>query len=253
MLHSIFTNAKTGKFHINELITFLKALVQLCIDAGAKKLGIDDLNDALLAKTKLMEDAYAYQKNSPITQEINYEEHRRNDAVTGIKAVCEGFEKHEDPTIKAAAKTVLAVYKKYSSNITHLTANAKSEEIDKLVTDFKTDALVVAALATLGCSSWVIILNDANTKFKTKYLERTKEYANQPTQTALDLKPETIAAYYNLLKRIESLDNIDKTDKYKPLIASINTLITQNNTTIAKREAGSGSSGDAGAKGGDGK
>jgi Family of unknown function (DUF6261) len=231
----MFTKAKIKLYHIGELVAFFKALSQICTDAGAAALNIDVASATNLAAAKQVEAAFAYQKDSPLTIEIENLDIARDHCVVGIKLVADGFSHHFDVTLKAAANTILTCYNKYGSGIDRLNYNAETEVVDKLVNDFKTDATVVNALAKLNCTTWVDELKTQNDSFKTKYLARNAQFANHPSQSAGELKPLAVTAYEALLKRIDSLHTLDTTGKYTTLINNMNTLIGQYNTTVAHR------------------
>ncbi len=231
----MFTKATIKRYYLSELISYLKAMVQVCNEAGANILLIEALTTALQNATQQVEAAYAYQKDSPITKEIEHLDMLRDDALIGIKQVAEGYTRYYELAEKTAAQTIVSCYKKYGAGITELSYNAESEVVDKLVADFETDTTVIAALATLKISSWVGHLKTSNTNFKTKYLERTTQYASQPQQSALELKPAAIAAYDKLLKNIDSRNTLDDTGKYTALILKINALTDQYNTTVQRR------------------
>jgi hypothetical protein len=231
----MFTKAIIKRYYLSELISYLKAIVQLCTDAGASALQIDVVTTALQNATKPVEAAYAYQKDSPVTIELETHDMERDNDVLGIKSVVDGYAKHFDPAIVAAANVIIACFNKYGNNIARLTYNAESEVVDKLIADFETDPKVVAALATLGITSWVAHLKASNNSFKAKYLERTTQYASQPQQSALALKPAAIAAYEKLIKHIDSRNTLDDTGKYTGLIQKIDALTDQYNTTVQRR------------------
>lgn len=233
----MFTKTPLKRFYINEFITYLKSIAQICIDAGAATLNIDAVNNAVLAAAQQVEAAYAYQKDSPITLELETLDIRRDDALMGIKGVAEGFAKHFDAAHKAAANAILTCFNKYGTGIIDLNYNAESEVVDKIVHDFETDATLIAALNLLGCTTWVAELKSANTGFKTKFLERNTQYASQPQQSSTQLKPLAIAAYNNLIKNIDSRNTLDTTGKYTQLIQKINSLTEQYNETVARRAA----------------
>jgi len=231
----MFTKAIIKRYYLGELISYLKAMVQLCTEAGANALLIDTLTTALQNATLQVEAAYAYQKDSPITLELERLDMLRDEALVGIKLVADGYAHYFEPNEKAAANTLITCFNKYGSAIIKLSYNAESAVVDKLVTDFETDATVAAALATLKITSWVGHLKASNNSFKAKYLERTTQYASQPQQSALELKPAAIAAYDKLLKNIDSRNTLDETGKYTVLIQKINALTEQYNNTVLRR------------------
>lgn len=160
--------------------------------------------DGLGTTLQPIEVAYAYQKDSPQTKEIVASDLRRGRAFTGIKTEALAKTYHFDPIVVAAANTVLNCYKKYGKRVIDLDYNKESETLDQLINDFETDTVIKAAIATLGLTAWVAELKDANTKFKQKYIERTAQYATQPTEPAHKLRPAAVAAFDKLFAQINS-------------------------------------------------
>lgn len=233
------TTPKFKRYHLAEFIAYNKALVQIIVDANAVTLKLDAANAALQTANQQVEAAFAYQKDSPITQQLETLDMERDACVVGISIVADGFSRHFDTATQAAANTLLTCYNKYGNKIADLNYNAETEVVDKLVADFETDTTIAAALTKLGLATWAAHLKTANANFKAKYIERTTQFANQPAQSALQLKPLAIEAYKKLITRIESFNNLDDTKLlYKTVIDNINQLTLQYNTTAARRSGG---------------
>lgn len=241
---------KFNRYYLSEFISYNKAVIKLINDGNAITLKLDVANNAFNVANGQVEAAYAYQKDSPITKELEILDMDIDDCVMGIYRVVDGFSRHFDAATKNAANAILTCFNKYgtASSIASLNYNAETEVVDKLVNDFETDATLVAAISKLGLTTWVAHLKTANTNFKTKYAARTAQFANQPAQTALQLKPLAVGAYRTLITRLTSLNNLDDTKLvYKTVIDNINQLTQQYNTTSARRNSGGGEAGEGNA------
>ncbi len=230
---------KFRSYHLSEFITYNKAVIKLITDANAVTLKLDAANNALQTANNKVEAAFAYQKDSPITLELENIDVQRDAAVVGILSVVEGYSKHFDAPTANAAKAIVSCYNKYGSGIASLNYNAQTGVVDNLVQDLETDTTLIAAVALLNLTAWVAYLKTTNTSFKTKYAQRTAQFASQPTETAISLKPQVIDTYRKLIKRIDSLHTLDETGAYTTLINNIDALTQQYNTTAERRVASS--------------
>jgi hypothetical protein len=229
---------KLRSYHLSELITYNKAVINLITNANAVTLKLEAASNALQTVNNKVDAAYAYQKDSPITLELEQIDAQRDAAVVGINLVANGNSRHFDASNANAANAILSCYNKYGSSIANLNYNAETGVIDSLLNDLETDATLVAATTLLNLSTWVAHLKTTNNNFKEKYAARTAQFASQPAETAFALRPQAIEAYKKLIKRIESLNNLDEAGTYTTLINNINTLTQQYNTTAERRSSG---------------
>jgi hypothetical protein len=235
----MLTHPHLSQFVLPEFIPYIKSAIKLCNDNNtADVLEIKSFVDDTITANNPVEAAYAYQKDSPYTIKIEARDMRRDRGVVGIRAECFAKINHFDPAIVAAAETVLHCYDKYGKRIQDLSLVIETEIIDQLINDFENDTTVSAAITTLGLKPWVAELKAANKDFKEIYIERIKKYADKPSLPAHQLKPAAVVAFNELFKQIDSRNNIDKTGKYKMLIAQLNALTEQYNTAAKRRRKG---------------
>jgi Family of unknown function (DUF6261) len=232
-----------SKFVLPEFIPFVKGFAQLCKDNNAgNALAIDSFVTDTTTALNPVESAYAYQKDSPETIELDALDLRRDRAFMGIKTQALAMTYHFNAANASAGETILNCIKKYGKDVQLLALMIETETLDKLISDFENDILVKAAITTLQLTAWVAELKTANAAFNTKYLDRTKRYANQPSLPATKLKPAAVKAFEKLVKQIDSRNNIDTTGKYNTLISQLNALTEQYNTAATRRLSGGGSS-----------
>lgn len=224
----IFESPHIKSYSLLELLPFGKAYITVCTNNNPNNaLSIKQFIDGFEKPLLDVGAAYAYQKDSPQTKDLIAEDIRRGRAFMGIKTEALAKTYYFDATIAKAADIVLACIKKYGKRVSDLDYNKETEVIDKLVDDFENDSTVKAAIATLGLTAWVAELKEANKLFKQKYLERTQQYASQPSKPAHELRPLAIAAFETLELQIRSRAVIDDKGKYDVLIAQLNALTQQ--------------------------
>lgn len=235
------TKAMTSRYLLGDFINFIKNIITIITGNAIVAPEVKAFIDPLQEKHLQIDAAYAYQKDSPESKEIEASDVRRDVAFMGIKTVANGFLLHFDEAKRQAAQAILACIAKYGKNIQVQSDTTETTILDKMVTDFETDAILIAAFATLGITSWVAELKAANQLFNAKFLERNKKYTLKPKESASELKPQVVKAYEALMVQIDSRNNIDTTGKYTPLVNELNALVGQFNNKVIARESSGGS------------
>ncbi|MDI9363499.1 MAG: DUF6261 family protein [Flavobacterium sp.] len=236
----MITKANTSRYLLGNLINFIKNIIAIVSGNAIVAQEVKTFTDPLQAKHLQIDAAYAYQKDSPESKVIEASDVRRDAAFMGIKTVANGFLLHFDEAKQLAAKAILACIAKYGKNVQAQSDTTESTILDKLVADFETNPILIAALATLGITSWVAELKAANVEFNTNFLERNKKYTLKPKESASELKPQVIKAYEALMVQISSRNNIDTTGKYTPMVNELNALIAQYNNKVTTTEISGG-------------
>jgi hypothetical protein len=189
------------------------------------------------------------QKDSPESKEIEASDVSRDKAFMGIKTVANGFLLHFEESKRLAAKAILDCIAKYGKDIQVQSDTTETTILDKMVTEFETDPILIAAFATLGITSWIAELKTANQTFNAKFLERNKKYTLKPKESASELKPQVVKAYDALMVQISSRNNIDTTGKYTPLVNELNALVAQFNNKVTARDSSGGNASTTAPKG----
>jgi hypothetical protein len=238
----MITKSYITRYLLSDLINFIKNILTICTGSTIAKQEVKNFMDVLQEKYGQIDAAYAYQKESPESQEIEAEEAKRDTAWIGIKTVVKGYTLHFDDTIKKAANLILACMEKYGKDVQRQSDTTETTIIEKFVAELENDTALAAAIATLNLGSWVAELKNANIAFNTKFLERNKKYSLKPKESATELKPTLIAAYETLALQIGSRNNIDTTGKYTTLVNELNTLVGKYNAKVVARDASGGTS-----------
>lgn len=188
-------------------------------------------------KTKVNETAALFntERSSAITQELILLDERRDRAITGITAVIDGYCSHYVTKTVQAANLLANDLKLFGVGIARQNFQAETASINGIINDWETKAELIAALETLGLTTWKEELKTANQLFDQKYLARTKEYSAANPDTLKSKREETMIAYYELRKFLEAYATIQSTAGYKKVISELNALIDQYNTLINGR------------------
>jgi hypothetical protein len=227
-----------SKFTLPELINYFKGYYSFSNDNN-KANGLSLAAFIALANKGLlpMEAAYAYQKDSPETQELIASDTLRDEDLVGILLYAESFTHHFNPVFRAAAHTIINCFNNYGKRIHKLAYAIETEIVSKLVNDLENDTVISAAVTTLNLGDWVTHLKNTNSRFSDKYIARTQAYATKPAQPATALKPAAILAFTALEQQINSNSNpeIDTEGKFVKLVNELNAHTNLYNTNAAKR------------------
>lgn len=245
----MITKATTNRYLLSDFINFIKNIIAILSGNAIAVQEVKSFMDALQAKYVQLDAAFAYQKDSPESRDIETLEVRRDVAFVGIKTIVKGFTLHFDEAIKKQAQLLLACINKYGPDVQRLSDTAETTILEKLVKELETGTALVAAVAALSLGAWVAELKAANVDFNTKFLERNKKYSLKPKESASELKLTVIGLYEALLLQIDSRNNIDTTGKYTPLENELNALIAQYNNKVTARDSSGGNAATTAPKG----
>jgi hypothetical protein len=188
----------------------------------------------------LLNNAFLNDPASPLTTEINNLDDQRDQIITGLVAVTDGY-CYSPIAAQAAAAAVLSHnLKVYGKSIAKQAFNAESTIIDNIVNDWTTQTALSNAVTTLGLGGWVTALSTANTQFRTKYAARTAALATESLVTpksVSELRPEADLALTNLLKKLDGYYGVnDGTAPWNIVVAEVNVLIDKYNALLAGRK-----------------
>jgi len=191
--------------------------------------------DALNGFKNDLETLFKKSTANPITIEIENLDKRRDNAVSGILAVVNGYSYHFDNSISNQAKTVLEYLKIYSGNIANENYNAETATLNNMVSDFETKPELIAALTALNLVAWKNELKAANADFSTQYIARTIDLATASPDNLKTKRLEANAAFYELRNYIDAFATISPSIVYTKTVNEINVLITQYNALLVGR------------------
>ncbi len=218
-----------------EYLQFTTDILKITALNNPASLQVQAKYDALNVFKNDLETLFKKSTANPITAEIENLDKRRDNAVSGILAVVNGFSYHFDLAIANQAKTVLEYLKIYSGNIANENYNAETATINNMVSDFETKPELIAALTALNLVAWKNELKAANADFSTQYIARTIDLATASPDNLKTKRLEANAAFYELRNHIDAFATISPSVAYTKTINEINVLITQYNALLVGR------------------
>ncbi|MBD8082924.1 DUF6261 family protein [Chryseobacterium caseinilyticum] len=221
-----------------EYLQFIKdfaGVISLNDPAG---LQIDGKLSALTDETNELEGLFKKAVASDKTKILLALDQRRDDAINGITVFLESHEYHFEDQKRHNAQILLRNLANYGSGIARENYQSETAILNNIFSEWTNDSNLSDAVISLGLTSWLNELNDANTEFNTEYLLRTQEYGDANPQTIKSKREKTKVAYYALRDRIDALHAFSETveSPYTKVINELNALIDQYNTMLMNRK-----------------
>jgi Family of unknown function (DUF6261) len=227
----MFTNLPFSRLVHSEFHQYLKSFLSVVDAADPKTLKIKDERDVLAEMLPSLLAALNNEAASEETKDIEALDLKRDNAITGLSKIIDGYTLHEDAAKKAAANLLQLFIDAQGPRISKLNYSAETTVLTKITTNFKNEAKYTAAVALLGLEDWVENMETANNNFETKYKARNTSLTINKNIPAFGvLKAQAIPLYTELTDLIQSRYKTAKADKqptdaYLNLINEINTLI----------------------------
>jgi hypothetical protein len=180
-------------------------------------------------------DHFALQKGSLLSDDLRTLDARRDNAIVGIKGLCESYQKHYKPEKKDAAERIDAAIEKYGKSIHKQNLLAETETLRNLINDFETDILLKNAITLLDIADWVTELKDGNIAFNNMYLKRNEESLGKPEANMAELRKPAIELYRKLVKRLDSLDEVSPSPEVTKILGLMEELTLKYNQMISNR------------------
>ena len=103
--------------------------------------------------------------------------------------------------------------------------------------DYETEPKLKKALKTVEMTDWATILKETNTAFRTKYQERITVESAAEKQSFTAIKPQALAVYEKLYKRINAFTELDENNVFDTLNNELKTLAKRYQQIINIRTA----------------
>lgn len=196
----MFTRIHLSHLRKSEFLNFFMEIVDRCKRFDVVALLIGLRVEALTAESVKLEKAYNKDTGSDLTDVLSAIDDRRDHAIKGIKICCEGFVHSFDKAVAEAANLILESIEKHPAGIAKLNYKAETSEINSLILEWKDSTEMTAALATLGFTSWVAELKEANALFAETEQDRIDDKHASEGDSFSKLRPDAVAVYDKLCK-----------------------------------------------------
>lgn len=224
-----------------EFLQFSKDALSIIQLNNPTALNVTPWFTAFKSVTHDIEALFKTDRSNPITEELQTIDQRRDDAITGITAVVQGYASHFAPATAAAAKTLTDHLAVFGVGIARENYQSETAIINSIITDWNTKSELVAAIAVLGLGSWATELDTANKAFNTQYLARTQQLGAISPDTIKAKRAEATNAWYKLRDKLSAFYEIqDGAEPFAKTVNELNALLDQYNSLIKGRKGAVG-------------
>ena len=168
---------------------------------------------------------------SEYTDEINAQDHVRDDIFRGFDNAVKSAETHFNADKRKAAQKIRIVLGHYN-NIAAKTFDEETAAIDDLQRELNGNH--AADVQLLGLADWLTQLDLENQKFKTLMSERYAETAKRPHTRMKDARFETDRALRAMLDMVEALAAVNGIEMYQPFINELNAVSERYKNQLAQ-------------------
>lgn len=234
-----FVGIKFVNLRNSEYLQFSRSTIDIISSYNPALLMVEAKLAAFAANSAAISAQYARDQGSDLTPIIQLADHRRGQAVSGIRVYVGSLLYHYDPLIRAAAQAITNNLNLHGSGIARQNLNAETASIRKLLTDWATKPLLADAIVVLNLGTWLAELQAANTHFGNLYLDRTQELAAKKKPIKMvALRLQGVQLYLSLRNTLGAYYNINNgANPWGHAVKDINALAKQYNTLLASRAA----------------
>ncbi len=220
-----------------EVIEYLRSTADICNQNNPITLDIKSQISNLDVVIEQLDDALIYDRKSDFTLELEKLDLDRDNAVNGMRYGFLMNSYHQNATKKAAGQLLLDHIDTYGSGIARLNYEAQSTVLVNISEDYETQPKLIKALKKVEMVDWATILKNTNEAFRAKYQERITVESAAAKQSFTTVKPEAIAVYEKLFKRINAFTELDEKNAFDTLNNELKTLAKRYQQIINTRLA----------------
>lgn len=231
MLQSI----KLNHLRSGEFIQFYTDVISICDQANSEELGIKLQVDDLKKKVKTLNNGYGKERGSDITIELSEIDSRRDNCITGIRAVADAYSLHYNNDFAEAANHLITKIDSYGGRIAKQNYQAETTILNNLCDAFEQVKELKEALQKLHLSAWAKTLKQENQLFNQRFIDRINESAQQNEEKFKELRDQVNDAYRIFCNHISAHVTLKGIEGYAAIVDPLNSLIENYNLTIKRR------------------
>ena len=198
----------------------------------AAKLGITTLYATFAAALKQEADYMAQTLSSNLTSKLIVLDEERDAHYRAFAAYVRAISQHYNATIAAAASRILHVIDA-KGDIVGIAYNDETVEIGNVVTELT--AKYAADVTAAGLTEWISILKTKNDAFDAVYKDRNNQESAKIHAKTKELRLATDKAYKAIVKRIDSLIEVNGDAAYKAFVNEYNEYVDAEKRLLAQR------------------
>ncbi|WP_103070345.1 DUF6261 family protein [Aquimarina sediminis] len=224
-----------NRYRHGEFLQYVKDVSQLLSEQDMTALQLTAQYDALQPQVAAIDTAFKQNQASEITTELTALDNQRDDALTGLRSVINGYSYHYEQRIKDAAAALMANIDQHGPNVQRLSYQEETAVIDSITDDWQDLAELSQAVADLNLGKWLTHLQTTNASFATRYLARVERQAANPGENIPKLREAATASYRSLIAHLQAHATLNTAPQHAILLQQISVLAGQYNQVIENR------------------
>lgn len=222
------------KLRSNEILTFGRAIEAKINELGVEKLNIASVFTPYKVTLQEMDDSIVRIRRSALTPEMNNADIERDYSQSGVLGNISLDQHHYDPVIRAYAVSLLPLHDAFV-NKTKISYEEQTSVADNLIQELESEKYK-AAVQALNLTGWVNDLKAKNEACKKLSTNRISESGTRNTSPKLkESRTAYNKAYNALVKRLNSLAEVNGDKDYLELFAWWNALIDRYRILLSNR------------------
>ncbi len=226
-----------NRYRHGEFLQYLKDILQLLGEQDIAALQLTTQHDALQPQVAAIDAAFKQSQGSEITQELITLDEQRDNALTGLRAVINGYQYHFEQATSNAAKALLNNIDNHGNNIQRLSYQEQTAVLNSIIADWEGQTELTAAVTALNLTTWLDYLKTTNSSFATRYLSRVEEQAANATGDIPELREQATTSYRALIAHIKAHATLATAPQHSTLLEQISVLAGQYNQVVDNRSA----------------
>lgn len=225
------------KLRNSEFIQFFSNFFSILLKHRPAEIGIQEQLTPVVEDLEKIKTIHGNGKGSDISKELEDIDTRRDNCITGIQTVIEGYTYHYDDEMKEAAEILLSKINNYGPSIARQNYPTETSTLNSIAAAFTGEEKYMAALLKLTLTDWVVKMEEENVYFDQRYLDRVDESSKQSDDKIKELRKSTTENYYELRDHLNAHSTLKK-EVYQTVMAELNGLIDEYNLLIKRRRSG---------------
>lgn len=224
------------KLRNSEFIQFFADFIAIITRHNTEPLLVEEQLSPVAENLEKAKTLYRESKGNDISEELESIDDARDDCITGISGVAEGYSNHYVEATREAADLILNKIGIFGSSIARQNYPTQTATLDGIANIYNTDADVKNAATLLHLNAWFEKMESLNVFFNKRLLDRIDDKAKQSDDKLKELRNIITQHYYILRNHLNAHATLSK-DIYEPVMSQLNELIEEYNG-ILKRRAG---------------
>ncbi|MBN1253401.1 MAG: hypothetical protein JXR51_16445 [Bacteroidales bacterium] len=223
-------NLRNGEF-----LQFFIDAITISLKFNTEELGIKEQINSIISEIESFKSIYGQNRGSDISDELKDIDIRRDNCITGIRIVLEGYKHHYNTAFSEAATILLNKIDSFGSAIARQNYQIETSSINGIINSFNKEENLSNAILTLSLTDWINKMDEENKLFNRRYLDRIDEASKQSEDKVKELRKTTIEKYRIFSNHLTAHITLKGEESYKPISDQLNELIDKYNLIISRR------------------